>query len=117
MPRATPTPTATRSRTSSSRKERAEPSLRRRLQASLFDQRLDLRVAAAEGAIERRGVLRSAPRKDHLAEALAVGAGHAAVLPEPVVGVVVDHLAPEVGVVAGRIAARPDVREVRRVGA
>src|SRR6266404_1024838 len=100
MPRATPTPTATRSRTSSSRKGRAEPLLRRRLQASLFDQGLDFRVAAAEGAVERRGVLCSAPGQDHVAEAFSVGAGHAAVLAEPVVGVVVDHLAPEVGVVA-----------------
>ena len=38
--------------------------------------------------------------------------GHAAVFLEPLERVVVEHFAPEVGVVAGRIAAAPDVREV-----
>src|SRR3954470_17273474 len=81
---------------------------------SLLEQRLDLRIASAEGAVHRRRVLGAAAGEDHFAEAVAVRAGHAAVFLEPVVGVVVEHFAPEVGVVAGRVAAAPDVRKVRR---
>ena len=88
------------------------PCLRR--EPALEEQRLDARVAAAERAIQRGGVLRPAARKDHVAEALAVLARHPAVLLEPGVRVVVEHLGPEIRVVAGRVAAAPDVREVRR---
>src|SRR4051812_26765815 len=78
--------------------------LSRGLQPALDEQRVDDRVAAAEVAVERRRFLAAAAREDHVAEALTVLAGHPAVLLEPVVGVVVDQLAPHVGVVAGRVA-------------
>src|SRR5258706_8835975 len=81
-------------------------------QPSLLQQRFHLRIASAEGAIHRRRILGATSRKDHLAELVAVGAGHAAVLLEPVVGVVVEHFAPEVGVIAGRVAATPDMGKV-----
>src|SRR2546425_6090782 len=47
----------------------------------------------SEGAIQRTHVARPAPRQNHVAEAGAVGAGHAAVFLEPRVGVVIEHLA------------------------
>src|SRR5438034_531534 len=78
-----------------------------RLQAALDQERIDYRIAAAEGSVHRRGFLTAAARQHHIAEALAVGPGHPAVLPEPVVRVVVDQLAPEVRVIAGRIPAAP----------
>src|SRR5690606_29840945 len=81
------------------------------LEATLLEQRFDLGIAAAEVAVERRHVLGAAARQDHVAEALAVLARHATVFAEPVVGVVVEHFAPEVGVVARRVPAAPHVRE------
>src|SRR4051812_9545169 len=48
-------------------------------QSALDQQRLDDRIAAAEGAVQRRLVHRAAAREDHVAEALPVRARHPAV--------------------------------------
>jgi len=77
------------------------------LQSALDQERIDHRIAAAESSVHRRGFLTAAARQHHVAETLAVGPGHPAVLLEPVVRVVVDQLAPEVRVVAGRVSAAP----------
>src|SRR5436190_4780261 len=76
----------------------------RLLQPAPLEQRLDARLAPAELHVEVHRLLRSAARKHHVAEALAVGALEPAVLLEPFERVGVDHLGPQVRVVAGRIA-------------
>jgi len=53
-----------------------------------------------------------APRENHLAKAVAVGAGKFAVFFEPLIGVIGEHFGPEVGVVACTVSAFPDVAEV-----
>ena len=53
-----------------------------------------------------------AAREDHSTEAVAIGASHAAVILEPLEGVVVQHLAPEIGVVAGGVLIAPDVQKI-----
>src|SRR5947207_6906354 len=83
-----------------------------RLQSSLLEQRPYLRIPPPEVAVQRAHVARPAARQNHIAEALAVGPCHAPVLGEPGVGVVIEHLAPHVRVVAGVVPAVPDVREV-----
>src|ERR1700758_4339938 len=57
--------------------------------------------------VHLREVFAIAAREDHLAEAVAVGAGETSVGDEPLVGIVVEHFAPEIGVVAGRISVLP----------
>src|SRR5258706_15157249 len=47
------------------------------LQSPLHEQRLHDRVASAEGAVHGGRIFRAAAREDHVAEALAVLAGHA----------------------------------------
>src|SRR5215469_4819415 len=74
------------------------------LQSLHFEQRFDARVAPAPGTIKRVGFLGAAAREDHVAEALAVLAGHAAVFLEPVERVVAQHRGPQVGVIAGGVA-------------
>src|SRR3954464_9575999 len=59
-------------------------------EASLFHQGTNFRIPPPEGAVEARRLARAAAREDHLAEALAVLPRHAAVLPKPVVRVVVE---------------------------
>src|SRR6187455_3151377 len=70
-----------------------------------LEQWLDARLAPAELHVQALGLLRAAARKQRVAEALAVGALEPAVLLEPLDRVGVEDLAPDVGVVAGRIAA------------
>src|SRR3546814_816310 len=79
----------------------------RLLQPTTLQQRLHARVLAAEVAVQGGEVDGVAAREDLVAEDLAVLAGQAAVLLEPFERVVVEHLGPEVGVVAGRVAADP----------
>src|SRR5947199_8592337 len=81
-----------------------------RLQCSLLEQRPYVRIPPPEVAVQRAHVARPAARQNHIAEALAVGPCHAPVLGEPGVGVVIEHLAPQVRVVAGVVPARLDVR-------
>ncbi len=71
----------------------------------MLQQRLDARLLAAELAIRRRQITRMPDRQDLLAEDLPVLAGQAAILAEPLEGVVVEDLGAEVGVITGRIAA------------
>ncbi|KAG1467295.1 hypothetical protein G6F57_013087 [Rhizopus arrhizus] len=80
--------------------------------AAELQQRLHRRVLAAEIAVQGRQLHAVATREDLVAELLAVGGGQATVLGEPLVGVMVEHFGPEVGVVAGRVATAPDVVEV-----
>src|SRR6266480_6404798 len=82
------------------------------LQPPLLEQRPHLRIPPPKVAVQRAHVARPAARQNHIAEALAVGPRHAPVLGEPGVGVVIEHLAPQVRVVAGVVPAVPDVREV-----
>src|SRR4051812_45471066 len=58
------------------------------------EHRPDIRILAVEGPEHRPVVHRVAAREDEVAEALAVGAGHAAVRLEPGEGGVVEHLRP-----------------------
>src|SRR5690348_7814629 len=55
---------------------------RRRLEAALLEQRFDARIASAECAIELGHIRGAAAREDHVAEALAVLAGQAAMRSE-----------------------------------
>src|ERR1035441_595921 len=88
--------------------------VRRRGEPPLFQQRLDDRIASTERPVQLGDVRRALARKDHFAKALTVGARHSPVLREPVIGIVVQHLAPEIGVIARRVAALPDVGEIGR---
>jgi hypothetical protein len=74
-------------------------------QAAAFQQRLDHGIAAAEVAEQVHGIGRTAARQQGLAEVVAVLAQQAAVFLEPFDGVGVQLFAPQVGVVAGRVAA------------
>ena len=87
--------------------------LRSTREAAALQQRLDHGIPAAEVAVRLQRVLRAADTEQAGAEAVAVLAEQAAVLLEPLDGVGVEHLAPDVGVVAGVVAARERVREVR----
>src|SRR5690606_35514149 len=84
-----------------------------RREAAALEQRLDARLVTRELAeqVERLGA--SAARQQQRAEAVAVLAREPAVLPEPLDGVRIEHLRPDVRVVRGSIAAE-DVAEVRR---
>ena len=78
-----------------------------------LQQRRDHRVASAELAVRLERVLRAADPEQQPPESVAVLARQPAVLGEPLDGVGVEHLAPDVGVVARVVAAREDVGEVR----
>ena len=79
-----------------------------------LEQRLDLGIPPSEVAVRLERVLRTADPEQAVAEAVAVRAREPAVLAEPLDRVGVEHLAPDVGVVAGAVAAREHVREVGR---
>src|SRR6266571_2589184 len=83
-----------------------------RLQSPLLEQRRHVRIAPPEGAVQRTHVPRPSPRQDHVAEAPPVGPRPAPVLLEPGVRVVIEHLAPQVRVVAGVVPTVPDVCEI-----
>src|SRR5947207_13585603 len=76
-------------------------SLRPGFKTPLNQQRLNDRIAAAEVTKRRRHVLRATARQNQVAKTLAVDAGQSAVLLEPVEGVVIQDLAPQISVVAG----------------
>ncbi|MBG9885503.1 hypothetical protein ABE10_02645 [Bacillus toyonensis] len=80
-------------------------------QTTALQERADLRVVSAEVAVGVAGVLRAAYSQQAFTEAVAVRASEPAVLPEPLDRVGVEHLAPDVGVVACAVAAREDVGE------
>ena len=86
----------------------------RRRRPATRQQRRDLGVAAAEVAVRLERILRSADAQQTRAETVAVLAREPAVLAEPLDRVGVEHLAPDVRVVAGAVAAREHVREVGR---
>src|SRR5690242_15690683 len=65
--------------------------LRLRLQPAILLHRIDVRRAPTPGLVELGKVLGVAAREDHLAEAVAVGTGQAAVFLEPAVGIVGQH--------------------------
>ena len=85
------------------------------LKSAALEQRTDLRIAAAGEVPELPDrIFAAAAREQHLAETIAVLALQAAVLLDPLDGVRIEHFAPDVGVIAGRVAARERVREIRR---
>src|SRR3954470_9746954 len=72
----------------------------------VLQQGLDDRRPAEEALEEGQGLLR-APAREHLvAEGIAIGASEPTVLVEPLATVARQHLAPDVRVVRGGIAAR-----------
>ena len=79
-------------------------------------QRADLRVAAAELAVGLHRVDRAAAGEQPRRNASPFARSQPAVLVEPLDGVGVEHLAPDVGVVAGAVAAGEDVGEVGACG-
>src|SRR4051794_32690322 len=83
-------------------------------QSVIIEVRLDLRVMPGPVAVHVGKVKRIAARQDHVAEALAVGAGQPAVRPEPVERVLPEHASPRVGIIARGIAVAPDVQEIGR---
>src|SRR6478609_5031022 len=85
---------------------------RRSFQAAALEERLQGGVPPAEGAERLERVPAVAAGEQFGAEAVAVGPAEPAVLGEPVHGLGVQHLAPDVGVVARSVAvARKDVLE------
>lgn len=78
----------------------------------LFKHRAHIGVLAVKGLEHRAVVLRVTLAQDHVAKALAVFACQAAMIDEPVIRVVFQHLRPQIGVIAGGIAIRPDVQEI-----
>src|SRR3982750_2804748 len=76
--------------------------------------RIDGRVAAGKGAVHLGIIERVAARENHVAEALAIGARQAAIRLKPGKGVLSEHARPGIGIIARRIAAAPDVREIAR---
>src|SRR5471030_1762827 len=72
-------------------------------QATAFQKRLDLGVAAAEVAIQLQRVVGAAARQQLGAEPVAVLALQAAVFLEPFDGVGVQFFGPQISVVTGRI--------------
>ena len=72
-----------------------------RLQAARLEHGPDPGLRAQPRLVELGQVFRVATRKNHPAEAVAIGPREPAVIFEPLVGVVVEHLAPQIGVIAG----------------
>ena len=85
-----------------------------RRQATILQHGFDAGLRPAPRHVHLLQVFGVATRQHHVAEAIAVGARQAAVVFEPLVRIVVEHLGPQVGVVAGGISAAPDVAEVAR---
>src|SRR5688572_7181397 len=83
-------------------------------EAAALQQGLDVSIPPPEVAVGLERILRAADPEKPLPEPLAVLARQAAVLAEPLDRVRIEHLAPDVGVVARAVAAREDVREIRR---
>src|SRR3954447_4430372 len=75
---------------------------------------VDARVVPGKRPVHFRIIERVAARKHHVAEALAVGAGEAAIRLEPGECVLPEHPRPRVSIITGRIAVAPDVEEIAR---
>ncbi len=73
---------------------------------------LSARISAAEAAIDFHRVGGIGAAEHLVAEDLAVGAGHAAMLDEPFIGIIIKDLAPHVGIIIGLIAIAPDMQEI-----
>src|SRR5678815_4895544 len=80
-------------------------------QATELEHRFDARIVPRPRSVHLRIVDRVAARQDHIAKALAVGAGKAAMLLEPGERVMVEHFRPGVSVIAGRIAVAPNMEK------
>src|SRR6476660_2309747 len=78
------------------------------------EQRVDARLAPAEGAERFRGRPAAADRENFVAEALPGARVEDAVFLEEGIGVRREHFRPLVAVVARGVAAREDVREAVR---
>src|SRR5262249_2671988 len=80
-----------------------------------LEERLDLGCAAVEIAEQQLWILAAAAREHLRAQEIAVRTRQSAVRVEPFTGVARQHLAPQISVVAGRVARFENVSEVRRV--
>ncbi len=67
---------------------------RRVFQTPLFQHRFDAGLASQPRLVHRSQILGVAPGKYHAAKAVAVGSREAAVVQEPLLGIVIEHLAP-----------------------
>jgi hypothetical protein len=85
---------------------------RRLVETAPLQERPDVRIGAGEVAEHDQRVLAAAAREDGLAETVAVGADQAAVLLEPLDAVGIEHLGPDVRVIARGVAAFEDVSEI-----
>lgn len=81
-------------------------------QAAVFQHRLDAGLLAAPCSVHFSQVFGIPAGKNHLAEAVAIGASEAAVIFEPLIRVIVEHFSPKIRVIAGGIAETPDVAEI-----
>ncbi len=95
------------------RRERPGTSTSARETAAL-QQRLDLGIPAPEIPVGGERVAGTTDPQQLLAEPVAVLAREVAVLAEPLHGVGVEYLAPDVRVLPGAVTAREHVGEVRR---
>src|SRR5579884_2534300 len=81
-------------------------------ETTVLQHRLDAGRSAAPGFVHFLEILRIAAGEDHLPEFVTILPREAAVLFEPLVGVVIEHLRPEISVVTGGVSAAPNMAEV-----
>src|SRR3984957_18399980 len=83
-----------------------------RTKSAVLHHGVDGRRLAAPGLVNAREILRIAERQNHAPKAFSIRGAQGTVILEPLVRVVIEHLRPQVGIVAGRITAAPDMAEV-----
>src|SRR3974377_398366 len=83
-------------------------------ESSVLQHRLRVRWFPAPRLIHLRQILCVSARQHHLAKPIAVRTRKAAVIDKPLVGIVGQHLRPQVGVVASAVAiTAPNMAEIR----
>src|SRR4029077_20897273 len=83
------------------------------LEAAAFQQRFEVWVTPGEILEQTQRIGRSATREQFFPEEIAILAGQPAVLFEILHRVGVEHFAPDIGIVAGRITTGECVRKIK----
>ncbi len=83
------------------------------IQTTALEERRDVRFAAGEILELLERIFAAAAGKKRLAKTIAILAGHAAVLLDPLHGVGIEDFAPDIGVVTRGVIAGEGVRKIR----
>src|SRR5207244_4848957 len=83
------------------------------IESTAFQQRLDVGIAPGEIFEQAESIGRSTTREQRFSKAIAVFAFQSAVLLNPLDAVGIEHFAPEIRIISGRVSAGESMRKIK----